>query len=275
MSKLQTLWVDATLSVKDGELPAGFRERCETTYCSEPEKIDEILARRPIDLICFDFDYPDRTGLRVLRDTKVAHPSVPVVMLTVQHSESLAIWAFRAKITDYLVKPVPLHEAERCLVALLRALNHRRTQSPRAAALHPSKIPDEISFTPKAEDSSLGAAISYVEQNFRSKVRGDDAAALCGLSPFRFSRLFKDTYGLTFRDYLVNFRLKEACRLLENPSVTVADVAFAVGFQDPSYFTRIFKHRVGTAPSLLIGQRASVADQLFGPLSASELPQIG
>ena len=106
MSKLNTLWVDLTLSVKEGEPPPSFRSHCDTIYCSDPTQIDDLVENRSIDVICFDYDYPDRAGLRLLRDTKTAHPSIPLIMLTVQHSESLAIWAFRSKVWDYLVKPV-------------------------------------------------------------------------------------------------------------------------------------------------------------------------
>jgi YesN/AraC family two-component response regulator len=265
MPKLQTLWVDQLVSLKEGEIPLGFEEICETLYCSDSRHLTELLTHREVDLVCFDFDYPDRTGLRMLRDVKAAHPSLPIVMLTVQHSESLAIWAFRNKIWDYLVKPVPQHEIERCLSALMEAATHRKSQTAREVASHAEKIPDEIAFAPKAEQQSLAPAICYVEQNFRSRVRSEKVAALCGLTPVRFSRQFKDVYGVTFRDYLVKFRLKEACRLLENPTVSVADVAFAVGFQDPSYFTRIFKDRIGITPSLLIGQAVPATTETNRP----------
>jgi AraC-like DNA-binding protein len=100
---------------------------------------------------------------------------------------------------------------------------------------------------------SLAPAVYYIEQYYRGKVSVEDAAKCCGMSPFRFSRAFKSAFGKTFRDYLVNHRLKEACRLLANPAVTVTDVTYAVGFNDPSYFARIFKQRFGTSPSMAIG----------------------
>jgi AraC-like DNA-binding protein len=75
------------------------------------------------------------------------------------------------------------------------------------------------------------------------------------MSPFRFSREFKKTFGKTFRDYLIDYRLKEACRLLENPAATITDVTYAVGFNDPSYFSRVFKQRFGVTPSLMVGTK--------------------
>jgi len=272
LEQFHTLWIDTSLSVKEAELPPAFRERCETTYCRGTRKVWESLKRGAFDLICFDFDFPDRTSLRLLRETKGAYASIPVVMLTLQHSEALAIWAFRSKVWDYLVKPIPKHEAERCLAGLERAFEARRVQTARASTMEPDKIPDEVSFKPRTGDDSLAPALYYVEAHFRSRVRSEEMAALCNkMSPFRFSRLFKEKFGLTFRDHLIGYRIKEACRLLENPSVCVADVAFAVGFTDPSYFARVFKQRTGKAPSELVGQ--PLADiRLTRELIAEALP---
>ena len=272
MSNLRALWIDRTTAVKEGEPPSVFAQQCDIKYCRDDSALAETIAgqERAIDLVCFDFDYPDRAGLQLLRSTKSAHPSLPLVMLTVQHSEALAIWAFRTKVWDYLVKPIVKRDAERCLVALTRALEQRNQQPQRGLTTHPEKIPDEVAFLPKSEEHSLAPALWYIEQNFRSRVRSEDLAARCDLSPFRFSRLFKETFGITFRDYLISFRLREAYRLLENPRVTVADVSFAVGFNDPSYFARIFKQRVGIAPSLLIGH----SSQESGPPPLEELPSI-
>ena len=267
MQKLRTYWVDLTVAVKEGEPPAELRRWCDIVYCSDLERIDDLLLEGApeIDLICFDFDYPDRAGLRLLRSTKIAYPSLPCIMLTVQHSEALAIWAFRNKVFDYLVKPVSTYDAARCEAGLTRALEQRRTQTPRKAAVHPDRIPDEVAYLPKPDEHTLAPAIQYIEKNFRACVRSEAIAAICDLTPFRFSRLFKETFGLTFRDYLINFRLREAYRLLANPRVNVADIAFAVGFNDPSYFARIFRQRMGVAPSSLIGHANEVSAQEAAP----------
>jgi len=266
MVNLQSIWVDLTVAVKEAEPPATFRRWCETKYPPDIARLEEFIDQQvnSIDLICFNFDYPDRRGLRLLRNIKSLYPSLPLVMLTVQHSEALAIWAFRTKVWDYLVKPVANRDAERCLISLSRALKRRNKQAPRDLTMAVENIPDEVAILPLSDDQSLAPAIYYIERNFSATVRSEDLAARCNLSPFRFSRLFKEKFGLTFRDYLINYRLREAYRLLENPRVSVADVSFAVGFNDPSYFARVFKQRIGIAPSRLVGHRNdSSADGLL------------
>ncbi len=79
---------------------------------------------------------------------------------------------------------------------------------------------------------------------------------------------------MTFRDYVVAYRLREACRLLENPTTSVSDVAYAVGFNDASYFSRMFKQRVGLAPSLVLGRPISELRKDAGVAALPELPKI-
>jgi Helix-turn-helix domain len=74
-------------------------------------------------------------------------------------------------------------------------------------------------------------------------------ALLCNMSPSRFCREFKAAFDATFVEYLANYRMQQAKRLLANPRMPVADVAVAVGFNDPSYFTRVFRKQEGASPS--------------------------
>ena len=257
MGKPDLLWVDLTLSLKEAELPLGFQDYFNIRCCANPFDLDSVVVTRPPQVICFDFDYPDQAGLRLLLDTKRTHPSLPILMLTLQHSEALAIWAFRSKVWDYLVKPVPRYETDRCLRTLLAMKRHGLTQQHRVPAMQRHRLPEEVSVRQRQTDPTLAPAVYYVEKYYRAKLLIEDVAQVCGMSPFRFSRAFKESFGRTFRDYIVDYRLREACRLLENPRATVTDVAYAVGFNDPSYFARVFKQRVGEPPSMVIGQKSS------------------
>ena len=69
-----------------------------------------MIRRVAPQILCFEYDYPDLKGLRTLQKTKHQFPSLPVLMVTEYHSESLAVWAFRAGIWDYLVKPVAVED---------------------------------------------------------------------------------------------------------------------------------------------------------------------
>ena len=69
------------------------------------------------------------------------------------------------------------------------------------------------------------------------------------LSPFYFSRTFKEVTGFHFVEYLNNVRIKEAKKLLCNQTLTIQEIASAVGFHSSTHFGRVFKQIAGCSPS--------------------------
>ena len=88
----------------------------------------------------------------------------------------------------------------------------------------------------------------YVDHNYAKKITLSDAAKSVYLSTSYLSKLINTHTGHSFR-YLVNMaRVAEAIRLLENAEMSLSEIAFAVGFEDHSYFTKIFKHHTKMNP---------------------------
>ena len=91
--------------------------------------------------------------------------------------------------------------------------------------------------------------MNYIDSHLSDKITESQLANLCSMSPYRFSRLFKQHSNYTFQEYLLQHRIDEAARLLANPKTSITDIAYAVGFNDASYFTRAFKRYKGLSPS--------------------------
>lgn len=246
------LWVDMQVSTREMQTAAAFEGLFEVRRYAGVTSLDAEIDKVGPSVICFDFDFPTKPGLQTLQRTKRAHARIPILMLTVQHSEALAVWAFRSRVWDYLVKPVARRELERCFVGLSEMLELQSLQGQqRVPAMVKSLIPDENRSSGPRGSSPLvlAPAIEYVERNFRDKISSGEAARLCSLTTFQLSRLFKETYGLTFQEYILRFRIREACRLLKNPQAEVAEVAQLAGFNDPSYFGKIFRRYMHCSPS--------------------------
>ena len=268
------LWIDMTVTSRKTRLPKCFIESCEIRHSrglrgSPPGR----EGARP-SILCFDFDYPDITGLRLLSATKRRYPSYPILMLTEQHSEDLAVWAFRERVSDYLVKPITELQAKRTLDALTRHLpsassGTSRSETSRQVDLPNVPLPLEGRFRARNNQQlALRPAINHVEANFRKKINAGRIASLCGMSPSYFSRAFKTAYGITFQEFLMRLRTREACRLLNNPNASVTDVAYTVGFNDVSYFGRMFKRYYKVSPSdyrQIIASRRSAEDSVTEP----------
>lgn len=250
MTKLNLIWVNM------GTAP-GLREASTSGFasaCSLRELDVAELARPDLahdcDTVCFNFDYPDMSGLKVVCETKRRWPSVPVLMLAMQGSVELALWALRARVFDLLIKPVTDEERDRCLQRIQAALQGRRSQSERKPCTVAPQLPPETRYRPHSVVASrLELAKAHVSKHFAQNIPESQVAALCEMSPSRFCREFKAAYGVTFVEYLANYRVKQAKRLLRNPNISVADAAAAVGFSDPSYFARVFRKQVGVAPT--------------------------
>ncbi len=243
------LWIDLRVSDEDLSLPIGMDEFFTISHCTNPDSIDAALKSNTPDVICFDFDYPDRAGLHFAQEAKKTYSSIPMILTTLQHSEKMAVWTFRSRFADYLVKPVPLGELANCHGMLADIREAKEGQQERQATAATPPIPSETAATNRTSDNAFLPAIYYVAQNYREKIQNIEVANLCAMSPFVFSRKFKDAFGLSFRDYIVRYRLRAACALLKNPGASVTEVAFAVGFNDVSYFSRMFKRHFGMPPS--------------------------
>ena len=250
-AKAQIMWIDQTVSVKQSELPVLFGEYFEITRPHAGSSLHSEIKRMAPSLLLFDFDYPERPGLKLMERTKREFPSIPILMTTMQHSESLAVWAFRARVWDYLVKPVSERELVRALSALQKLTRHTNERARnRVICANKSPIPEENNVAPRTTTpAELMPALAYIEQHFREKVTSANVAGACNMDSFRFSRSFRTAFGITFKEYLLRVRIKEACRLLEKPDIAVTEVAYLSGFNDPSYFSKTFKRYAGVCPS--------------------------
>jgi AraC-like DNA-binding protein len=95
----------------------------------------------------------------------------------------------------------------------------------------------------------LQRSLEYIDTKYMGSITLDEVAAVNGLSRFHYSRLFKHTLGCSFKEYLNRTRIKAAKRMMANQDLNVSQVCFSVGFNDVSYFARVFKKIEGTSPS--------------------------
>lgn len=244
------LWVDLRFKRLPSDLYAGVCDRYVTHRVDESTTITSTIQQVAPHLLCFDYDYPDAGGLKALQQTKIYHPSLPILMLTDYHSEALAVWAFRTRVWDYLVKPVQPEEVLRRVTELSKLLTLRES---RVARTHPfpiHPIPIEVRWSQgNGSERGLLPAVAYVEAHYPEKIALEEMARLCGMGAFQFSRAFKKVRGITFREFLLQHRIGKALKLLRNPRAEVTDVAFAVGFNDLSHFARMFRRYAGLCPS--------------------------
>ena len=93
------------------------------------------------------------------------------------------------------------------------------------------------------------AAIKYIQFNYSHDISVDDIAKAVGVSRSHLYRVFMANVGQSPIDYLTGYRISEACSLLKNAHLSIAEIAVSVGFFDQFYFSRVFKKVKGVPPS--------------------------
>ncbi len=94
----------------------------------------------------------------------------------------------------------------------------------------------------------IAQAIRYIRKHFTEHITLEDVSAAVSLSPNYFSRIFNAKMNISFTSYVNRLRVEEAQRLLLNTRLSLVEIAGAVGFEDQSYFTKVFKRIASLSP---------------------------
>jgi AraC-like DNA-binding protein len=111
-----------------------------------------------------------------------------------------------------------------------------------------SRYLTEASSNIHKRNKLLDGAIDYFNENSHADISIEEYAKKCNMSCCWFIRSFKNYTGTTPTQYITNIRINKAKTLLNTGSFTISEVANLVGYDNPLYFSRIFKKNVGDAP---------------------------
>lgn len=103
------------------------------------------------------------------------------------------------------------------------------------------------------KEEKLGSLVEeaklFIMENYSKDISLDEVSGKVDVSPYYFTRLFKEETGETFLEYLTGLRMDKAKELMKDQSISVKDICTRVGYADPNYFSRIFKKAVGMTPT--------------------------
>ncbi|QEM11713.1 AraC family transcriptional regulator [Mucilaginibacter rubeus] len=98
-------------------------------------------------------------------------------------------------------------------------------------------------------ENSIQQAIDIMKSNLHLKLSLEEIAVKVNLSTSYFATFFKKRQGISPIDYFINMKMQRACELLRDQNNKVREVASDIGYEDPYYFSRIFKNVVGLSPA--------------------------
>jgi signal transduction histidine kinase/DNA-binding response OmpR family regulator/ligand-binding sensor domain-containing protein len=199
------------------------------------------------DLIVSDVMMPKKDGYELCRalknDEKTSH--IPIILLTAKAASENKIEGLETGADDYLIKPF---EPKELLARVKNLIDMRRKLRERFNASVPLK-PGEVAVT-SIDDAFLTRVMRAVEQHM-----GDDhfhigrLGADVGMSRAQLHRKLVALTNQSPGEFIRYIRLHRGMQLLQKDAGTVSEIAYTVGFSDPSYFSKCFHKQFGKAPT--------------------------
>ena len=204
----------------------------------------EIVKSNDIDIVLADINMPKMNGLDFAKNAKQYNRDIVIALVTGYDYFDYAVSALRYGVDEYILKPVSKKDIEKVLTKLIDKLKAEKVKN---------EI-ENISTDKEAEvdsDNNYKKQIAKVieeklsDNSFSLSMLADEIS----LSTSYLSRIFKQYFGVPFRDYILKERIDKSKILLLSSDMRVYEICESVGFDDPNYFSTIFKKATGYSPN--------------------------
>lgn len=207
----------------------------------------EMAINHVPDLIISDVTMPEMNGLelcvRLKKEERTNH--IPVIMLTAMASQLHLVNGLEAGANVYITKPFSLQVLELSVHNILQGREELKQKYMRQVMLTPRKLETE-----SPEGKFLNKLMLLIEENMEDPdFNVSSLVEDIGMSQTVLYKKIKAITGLSITDFMKSQRLKRAAQLLAEGKLNVAEVAYAVGFNDRKYFSKEFRKQFGVSPS--------------------------
>lgn len=210
------------------------------------------MAREHLpNLILSDIMMPGMDGVAfcqaIRSDKTTSH--IPIILLTAKTSDQQKIEGLAAGADEYITKPFNLEILSLRIQYLIdqrtRVFDRVQHQGTGAVEIAPQDIP-----VLPLDEKLIRKAIQAVEEHMAdAEFSVEDLSREAGMSRAHFYKKLVALTGLTPLEFIRTIRLKRAAQLLRESQMSVAEIAFAVGFNNPRYFSRYFRDEFKMLPS--------------------------
>jgi signal transduction histidine kinase/DNA-binding response OmpR family regulator/streptogramin lyase len=215
-------------------------------WASDGEKALQMAFDLIPDLVITDVMMPGKDGFEVCNTLKLDERTdhIPVVMLTAKVTDSDRISGYERGADAYLTKPFNKKELLIRLEQLLRLRKQLQAKfgklEVRAGSVKPAS----------PEEQFILKVVQIVEANLeKSMFNAADLSSAVHLSESQLYRKLKAISGKSTAIFIRTVRLKKAKELLETTNLSVSEIGYQVGFNDPAWFSRVFKEEFGFSPT--------------------------
>lgn len=201
----------------------------------------EVIRSHAPNIVITDIAMPDQDGLTMIAGVKSEFPNLEISILTGYRKFEYAQKALHLGVTRFLLKPSSLEEIDEAIQTMVQNLQNNHIQPESETKEHQ----DTEKLDTEASNFIVCNAMKYMEQNYPHKITLSEVAEKTYVSQWHLSKLLNRNLGQNFSEILNNIRIKEAQKLLRDPSLRIGDIAEKIGFLDMAHFSRVFKKSVG------------------------------
>lgn len=206
----------------------------------------KVLSLQP-QLVVSDISMPRVSGIELCRKIKEDERTkqIPVVLLTAQTTEELHLIGLDTGASDYLTKPFNFE-------ILLSKLKNILLQQQSYISTYKKQI--DVVTTPEqvesAEEKLVRNALRLVEENIlNNNFSVEELSRELNMSRVALYKKLLAITGQSPVSFIRSIRLKKAVNLIEDTDLSLSEIAYRVGFNNPKYFTKSFKQEFGITPS--------------------------
>ena len=216
------------------------------TYANGASGYQGVISSKPSLVIC-DVMLPDMDGYTIVSNIRKdkSLDNMPVIMLTALDDVAHQIKGYKAGADDYMVKPCNYQLLATRVAQLITWANNR--QQAQAISDNSKEAPIVTSMADKnfRKDVDCHIAQHLTDPDFNI----ERLATLMQMGHTKFYGKMRDITGMSPNKYIMSERMRIAGEMVLEGRMNVSEIAYKVGFQDPSYFNKCFKRHFGTVPS--------------------------
>lgn len=201
----------------------------------------EVIRTQQPHIIFSDIAMPGLDGLSMVAGLKSEFPNIEISILTGYRNFDFAQKAIKLGVTRFLLKPSSMVEIEEAIEAMVSNLKAKNILPEKAMNLNHN----EPKIDNVASSFIVNNAMKYIEKNYALKLTLSEVADKTYISQWHLSKLLNRHMEQNFSEILNSVRIKEAQKLLRDPSLRIGDIGEQVGFIDIAHFSRVFKKVVG------------------------------
>ena len=196
---------------------------------------------------------PDGSGLELLEWVKSYYPNTECIMLTCHAEFEYLRQAMRLGCVDYCLKPVDYEELTVIIRKAMDKIQWQKQLPPVQENVHKDYL-DKIFKSMAAADNFQNSGNLedmvrvYVREHLGENILIEDIARHVNVSPAHLMKSYRKKTGSSVLSFITFERLNAAKELLARTDLSVSDVALSVGYNDYSYFIRLFKREIGCTP---------------------------